>query len=47
MPNINRGGHILLTEAVSKNVSENRLTEAFKHNTTTSVNTPINRDSQT
>ena len=47
MPNIKRGGLILLTEAVPKNTSENGLTEASKHKTTASINSPINRGGQT
>ena len=43
MLGINRDGPFLLTEAVTKTTSENRLTEAINFNMTVSVNTPINR----
>ena len=37
MLNINRGGHFLLTEAVTKTASENRLIEVVNINVTASV----------
>ena len=43
MPDINRGGHFLLTEAVTKTASENLLTEAVNFNMTASVNRRIFR----
>ena len=43
MMGINKGGHSLLTEAVNKNVSQNRLTEAVTLGVTASVNTAIFR----
>jgi len=43
MPSINRGGHFLLTETVTKNASENLFTEAVIFNVNASVNTPIFR----
>ena len=43
MPNINRGGHVLLTAAVKETVSQNRLTEAVNLKVTTSVYTTIFR----
>ena len=41
MPSINRGDQFLLTEAVTKTISENRLTEAIIINATASINTSI------
>ena len=41
MPSINRGGHFLLTEAVKKTASKNRLTEVVNIKITASVNSPI------
>jgi hypothetical protein len=41
MPSINRGGHVLLTEAVMKIASENLLTKAVVYNVTASVNRSI------
>ena len=43
MAGINRGGHLLLTEAVKKTAYQNPLTEAVTIKMTTSVNTPIFR----
>ena len=44
MPNINRGGQVLLTAAVKETVSQNRLTEAVNLKVTASVNTTIFRE---
>ena len=41
MPSINRGCHFLLTEAVKKTASKNRLTDAVNIKITVSVNSPI------
>ena len=38
---INRGGHFLLTEAVKKTASQNRLTEAVSVRTTALINSSI------
>ena len=43
MPTINRGEHLLLTEAIKETTSQNRLTEAVNVNVTASINTSFFR----
>ena len=43
MPIINRGGHLLLTEAIKETTSQNPLTETVNVNVTASINTPFFR----
>ena len=46
MPTINRGEHLLLTEAIKETTSQNRLTETVNVNVAASVNTTIFRGGQ-